>query len=149
MVEVIDTHSVCQLQAIGTQGRLCFGWYLVCVPHFENVCATILEHSVCQLETIDTQGRLCLDWHTVCVPHFENTECVCHNFGTRVCQLETIDTQGRLCLDWHPVCVPHLENTECVCHNSRTQCVCVALRVVSDTRLHLQGLDLILQATRL
>ena len=35
-VEDIDTHSVCQLQIIGTQGRLSLDWHPVCVPHFEN-----------------------------------------------------------------------------------------------------------------
>ena len=36
MVENIGTHSGFQLQAIGTQGCLCFECYPVCVPHNEN-----------------------------------------------------------------------------------------------------------------
>ena len=60
MVEDIGTHSVCQLQAIGTQ------WHPVCLPHFENavcVCSffkLFVWHSWSNMTPkLSWQGRNC------------------------------------------------------------------------------------------
>ena len=128
MVEDIDTHSLCQLQTIGTQGRLCVGWHPVCVPHFDNtqcVCHNLGTQCVCQLQTIGTQGRLCLEWHTVCVPHFEKTECMCHNLGTQCVPTTDYWHPGSSLLGLaHSVCAPFWEIRMCVSQFEKTVCVC-------------------------
>ena len=82
IIEDIGTHSVHQLQAIGTQGRLCLDLYPVCVPLNENtacLCPNLRKVYGCV-----ELGLLGLP---VCVPYFDNVECLCHDLRTQcVCQ---------------------------------------------------------------